>query len=105
MDLLNEGDKPSQQAPKTAAPDFGQTPETDTSARVEALISELRSSGRDITSDYNDWLKVGFALAGEFGEAGRSYFHAISSLYPDYDRRKVTQSTTNASSPTMEGLI
>ena len=86
MDLLNEGDKPSQQAPKTAATDFGQTPETDTSARVEALISELRSSGRDITSDYNDWLKVGFALAGEFGEAGRSYFHAISSLYPDYDQ-------------------
>lgn len=62
MDLLNEGDKPSQQAPKTAATDFGQTPETDTSARVEALISELRSSGRDITSDYNDWLKVGFTM-------------------------------------------
>ena len=75
MGLLREGDKPSSQPPKA-----------DTAARVEALIAALKASGRDITADYNDWLKVGFALAGEFGEAGRPYFHAISSLYPGYDQ-------------------
>lgn len=86
MDLLNEGDKPSQQAQKAEMPSYTHSPESDTSSRVEALIDALRSSHADITSDYNDWLKVGFALAGEFGESGRGYFHAISSLYPDYDQ-------------------
>ena len=75
MGLLREGDKPSSQPPKA-----------DTPARVEALIAALKASGRDITADYNDWLKVGFALAGEFGEAGRSYFHVISFLYPGCDQ-------------------
>ena len=86
MDLLNEGDKPSQQHPQpTPAADLN-APDTDTASRVEALIAALRASGADITADYNDWLKVGFALAGEFGEGGRGYFHDISSLYPGYDQ-------------------
>ena len=86
MGLLKEGDKPSSQPPKAEPAAAVQVPATDTAARVEALIAALKSSGRDITADYGDWLKVGFALAGEFGEAGRTYFHAISSLYPGYDQ-------------------
>ena len=95
MDLLNEGDKPSQQAVKAETPSYSHAAESDTASRVEALIDAIRSSHADITSDYNDWLKVGFALAGEFGESGRGYFHAISSLYPDYNQdesdRKYTE--------------
>lgn len=95
MDLLNEGDKPSQQAQKVEIPSHTHAPEFDNSCRVEALIEAIRSSHADITSNYNDWLKVGFALAGEFVESGRGYFHAISSLYPDYNQdesdRKYTQ--------------
>ena len=86
MDLLNEGDKPSQQTQQPAHPVGSSAPDTDTASRVEALIAALRASGADITADYNDWLKVGFALAGEFGEGGRGYFHDISSLYPGYDQ-------------------
>ncbi|MBR3291758.1 MAG: PriCT-2 domain-containing protein, partial [Bacteroidales bacterium] len=83
MDLLSEGDKPSSQQPQAPANHLsGPVPTTDTGARVEALIAALKAAGTDITADYNDWLKVGFALAGEFGESGRGYFHAISSLYP-----------------------
>ena len=86
MDLLNEGDKPSQQPQQPTHPVGSSAPDTDTASRVEALIAALRASGADITADYNDWLKVGFALAGEFGEGGRGYFHDISSLYPGYDQ-------------------
>ena len=86
MDLLNEGDKPSQQHPQPTPAAGLNAPDTDTASRVEALIAALRASGADITADYNDWLKVGFALAGEFGEGGRGYFHDISSLYPGYDQ-------------------
>ena len=79
MDLLNEGDKPSQQPQQPAHTAGSPAPVTDTATRVEALIAALRAAGVDITADYNDWLKVGFALAGEFGEGGRGYFHDISS--------------------------
>ena len=86
MSLLMEGDKPSSQPPKAQHTVPAVSPGTDTAARVEALIAALKASGTDITASYADWLKVGFAIAGEFGEAGRPYFHAISSLYPGYDQ-------------------
>ena len=63
----------------------GDTTSSDTSARVELLIAQLQATHTDITSGYTDWLKVGFAIASEFGEAGRRYFHDISALYTGYD--------------------
>lgn len=79
-DLLNEGKQKTQPArPAVAATN------TSDSDRVQELITLLHQSGTDITNGYNDWLKVGFALAGAFGESGRSYFHDISSIYSGYD--------------------
>lgn len=89
MDLLSEGNKSSQQSAQTATPVYAHnTSDTDTASRVEALIAELRASGRDITAVYGDWLKVGFALASEFGESGRRYFHEISSIYSGYNQEE-----------------
>ena len=68
LNLLNEDTMPS-----------------DTITRVESLIQLLKANHADITSGYTEWLKVGFAIASEFGEAGRRYFHDISSLYTGYD--------------------
>lgn len=68
LNLLNDGATPS-----------------DTDTRVESLISQLKASHTDITSGYTEWLKVGFAIASEFGETGRRYFHDISALYTGYD--------------------
>ena len=82
MDLLNEGDKPSGTAAACTHRRLAARSRTPQPGR--ALIA---ASIRELTSnDYNDWLKVGFALAGEFGEGGRGYFHDISSLYPGYDQ-------------------
>ena len=89
MELLSEGNQSSQQSAQTATPVYAHnTSDTDTASRVEALIAELRASGRDITADYGDWLKVGFALASEFGESGRRYFHDISSIYSGYNQEE-----------------
>ena len=89
MGLLSEGNKSSQQSEQTSTPAYAHnTSDSDTASRVEALIAELRASGRDITADYGDWLKVGFALASEFGESGRRYFHDISSLYSGYNQEE-----------------
>lgn len=68
LNLLNEGTTPS-----------------DTSTRVQSLIAQLQATHTDITSGYTEWLKVGFAIASEFGETGRRYFHDISALYTGYD--------------------
>ena len=68
LNLLNEDTTPS-----------------DTTSRVESLIQLLKATHTDITSGYTEWLKVGFAIASEFGEAGRRYFHDISALYTGYD--------------------
>ena len=49
---------------------------------IKAIIASGKLSGDD---SYNDWLKIGFALAQEFGEAGRGYFHELSKISPKYD--------------------
>ena len=51
---------------------------------IDKLISELESRRIDITANYHDWIKIGFALVNTFGESGREYFHRIGAMYPDY---------------------
>ena len=52
--------------------------------KVEGLIQNL--NGIDITGHYKyEWFKIGCALASEFAESGRAYFHDISRFYPKYD--------------------
>ena len=82
-DLLNEGKQQPQPARTAVA-----TTNTSDSDRVQELITLLHQSRTDITNGYNDWLKVGFALAGAFGESGRSYFHDISSIYSGYNQEE-----------------
>lgn len=44
--------------------------------------------GTDITAQYNDWVRIGYALAHSFGEGGRGIYHDVSSLYPEYRREQ-----------------
>lgn len=54
-------------------------------SRTKKLIQEIIDSGKDITGDYSQWLKIGCSIANEFGESGRAYFHAISQYHPKYN--------------------
>ena len=51
---------------------------------IEKLIKEIDGYKVDITSNYDDWLKIAFAIESEFGESGRHYFHSISKYNPNY---------------------
>ncbi|MCW3785489.1 DUF3987 domain-containing protein [Plebeiibacterium sediminum] len=51
---------------------------------VEIIIKRLEETHTDITANYSDWRDIGFALAEEFGESGRSYFHSVSRFYSEY---------------------
>ncbi len=51
---------------------------------VEQAISQIENTQTDITANYDNWLKIGFAFASQFGEAGREYFHRVSRLNVKY---------------------
>jgi len=69
---------------------------SDTRSRVEAYIEALEGSCRDVTENYDDWLKMAFALASEFGPDGESYFQRISQFNPKYDPQDATKKYDNA---------
>lgn len=52
--------------------------------RIKRAVEDIESSGVDITSDYHNWVRLGYALA-KIGEAGRPYYHRISRFYTGYD--------------------
>ena len=62
-----------------------------TTDAVEALTILIEAQAVDITASYADWLRIGFALADEFGFDGESYFHRISAFYPNYSRDESSQ--------------
>ena len=67
---------------------------TDSSTSIK-VIEAIESKGVDITSNYADWINVGFALANEYKEAGREYFHKISRYHPEYDFNKTDKKYTH----------
>jgi predicted P-loop ATPase len=52
---------------------------------IEKLIEQIYGTRNDITDNYDDWLKIGFAIESEFGESGRNYYHEISRINTDYN--------------------
>ena len=58
---------------------------------VEALTILIEAQAIDITASYFDWLRIGFALADEFGLDGESFFHRLSAFYPNYSEDEASQ--------------
>ena len=61
------------------------TPTGDTAAKVAAAIQAIEAAAVDITTTYSQWLEIGFALANEFGEGGREFFHRVSKFHSGYN--------------------
>jgi len=55
-------------------------------ARALIAVEDIESSGIDITGNYHDWMRVGFALS-TLGEAGRYLFHRVSQFHPEYNAK------------------
>lgn len=62
--------------------------------KVARLTEEVVRRGIDLTDGYSNWIEIGMALAN-LGEAGREFFHAVSSVYPGYDHAKTDTKYTN----------
>ena len=59
-------------------------PVQDSGQYFEAILSQILAAGYDLTGSHADWVKVGFAIASGYGEAGRQYFHELSQFHPQY---------------------
>ena len=59
--------------------------ENDIHYEVEIVIERIEAQQIDLTCNYGDWIKMGFAFASEFGEVGRNYFQRISRFHPGYN--------------------
>jgi hypothetical protein len=62
---------------------------------IEFCLEEIERRGIDITQHYNDWFALGCAIASEFGETGRQYFHTLSRHYPRYDPKETDKQYNN----------
>jgi len=58
---------------------------TELDRRLSELICTIDEDPVDMTEDYRDWLRFAIALAGNYGEGGRAYFHEISKYHQNYD--------------------
>lgn len=56
--------------------------------QFENYLQQIEYTGTDITQGYENWRNIGFALADEFGEMGRDYFHRISKFGSSYDYKE-----------------
>mgnify|MGYP001101628411 CR=1 FL=1 len=72
---------------------WDENPET-TLDKVARLTEVVVRRGIDLTDRYSNWIEIGMSLSN-LGEAGREFFHAVSSVYPGYDRAKADTKFTN----------
>ena len=68
------------------------------------LIDKICMSGTDITDSYQNWLHTGFALASEFGEEGRQYFHRLSQMNPGYKYEETDKKYSSCMKSTGHGI-
>ncbi len=62
--------------------------------KVNFYLLALEENSIDITDNYSEWLRVGFAFAG-FGEDGRALFHRLSRLSEKYVPSEANEKFTN----------
>jgi len=51
----------------------------------DEIVNKMAANNISAVEDYRDWLAIGFGLADHFGEAGRQYFHSLSSCSSKYE--------------------
>ncbi len=50
---------------------------------MDAVVSAIEQQMADIAPGYDEWVRLGYALADKFAERGRDYFQRLSALHPE----------------------
>jgi len=56
-----------------------------TTQLIESIIEQAESRRIDLTTPYDTWVRIGFAIASEFGAGGGTYFHRLSVINEHYN--------------------
>lgn len=56
-----------------------------TTGDFDMVLKNIVGRGVNICESYNDWIKVGFALANQFGADGEAAFHEVSRMSQKYN--------------------
>lgn len=80
----NENDNEKKAATKASTQVNNSNADTEME-QIQSVANQLIERGIDITDDYNDWLRLGFALAHQLGEDGRQLFHNLSQISSKYN--------------------
>ena len=62
----------------------------------DEVIKQMVSANVSCVEDYRDWRDIAFGLADQFGEAGRGYFHSLSSCSSKYESSMCDRQYTHA---------
>ena len=62
---------------------------------TDQLIHRIEQRAIDVTGDYLDWVRLGFAFANAFGELGRGFYHRVSQFHPRYDPNQTNRQYDN----------
>lgn len=76
---------------KRTAPTLNDGGTTDEQTLLKWIINLVCQKKVDITSYYENWIRVGFCIANICGLAGESLFHQVSALYPSYDYKETSR--------------
>lgn len=59
--------------------------------RFGLLLDLISDTGRDITSSRQDWVKIGMAIAGRYGNSGLGYFLRISEHNAGFNEKECSR--------------
>lgn len=59
--------------------------------KIQRVIEQIEQKSADITSNYQDWISIGIALASELGMEGEQYFQRASQFNPKYDQQNTAK--------------
>lgn len=62
----------------------------------DRVVNEMVQQNVSCVEDYRDWRDIAFGLADQFGEAGRPYFHTLSSISEKYESSICDRQYTHA---------
>ena len=48
-------------------------------------LSKVQQYKIDVTSNYREWIRLGYCIINLFGHTGEDMFHSYSSFHPNYD--------------------
>lgn len=65
-------------------------------SEFDEVINKMVAAQVSCVEDYRDWLAISFGLADQFGEAGRQYFHLLSSCSNKYETSMCDRQYTHA---------